>query len=426
MPLFLLIILDILGHCAIAQTDVASHIVAEVPIESDGDALTLRLDADGQSLLTLFDFGSPNLMLDSKSVKYRSAGEPKLLTRGANGEELILESVHSPKILKLGKASLGGDPFSVAVNLNQKRFGYGRPIQAIIGLGEFRDYVIEFDWDANQMRLRDIVPVDLQEWVQFTRSPKQPFPVITGTVSASENGGINPGVVQPATELDRLRAQFESAEETLLIRFQLHSALIAANEVFLSPEDAQSLRKSQALRDSDLQGNPIPVINNERNWHVLSNLTIGNCRSERLLVNSAPQGEPNRLSITWMLRHHIAFDMKNRRLYLAPRKKALPPLRNPELSGLVVSGDDRFVDETAIKVVSIKPNSAGDLAGIQVRDQIVKFNGRDLGQFRPYEVWLAQRIPATQHTLRIRRGDIEFDVTLRVPALSNPPSNASR
>jgi hypothetical protein len=66
------------------------------------------------------------------------------------------------------------------------------------------------------------------------------------------------------------------------------------------------------------------------------------------------------------------------------------------------------------------------IAGIQENDQIIEFNGRKFGQFRPYEVWFAQRIPESAHTLKLRRDEQEFKVTVSDPTLRDirPPSTS--
>lgn len=119
------------------QELVNPQILAEVPIESDGDAMTLTLDVDGKPCLSLVDFGNVDLMLDSSAFKYPLTSEPPLQVRGANGEAWVLESVHSPQSLKLKGVPLFVHPVSVSINLDYERFRYGRALQGIIGLQQF-------------------------------------------------------------------------------------------------------------------------------------------------------------------------------------------------------------------------------------------------------------------------------------------------
>ena len=70
-------------------------------------------------------------------------------------------------------------------------------------------------------------------------------------------------------------------------------------------------------------------------------------------------------------------------------------------------------------VLEVRSDSVAAAVGLQRLDQIVKFNDREVGKFRPIEIEHAQHQPRTPYSLRIRRGiDKEFDVTVRVPAVA--------
>ncbi|MDB5385233.1 MAG: hypothetical protein JWM11_879, partial [Planctomycetaceae bacterium] len=139
---------------------------------------------------------------------------------------------------------------------------------------------------------------------------------------------------------------------------------------------------------------------------------------QSLVVSPLPVDEEGRLNIRWLLRHHLAIDQKNRRIYLGQRKQAPPLVKHPHLSGIVISKKVQADGQYFPEIVEVKPNSVAELAGIQVHDEIMQFNGRIIGQFRLFEVFLAQWLPETQHTLRIRRGIQEFDVLISIPKSS--------
>ncbi|MDB5388633.1 MAG: hypothetical protein JWM11_4279 [Planctomycetaceae bacterium] len=401
-----------------------THVIAEASIESDGDSFTVTLDADGRSVEALFDFGCPCLVLDPRFVKCKSTGEPKLLTRGPNGEDFVIEKLFSPNRLQLGGALLDCEPVCQGMNVDYKNFRRGRQLRGVVGLNQFREYILEFDWDAKKLRLRNNVPEDLVEWVRFTRSANQPFPVIEGTITTPSDTKITQtSASSKLSPRERLKSEFESPDESIQVRFRLVATLRRSCDLFLTPEDRINLNRFGALQELDDPNAASPRADRLCKPYVLGNLTVANQRGEGLVATSNETESSSILYTAWMLRYHLAFDLQNRRLYLGARRQSPPPLRNPELSGLVVWREKGMIDDSEVKVLEVKPDSVAESAGIRVNDQIVCFNGRDFGEFRPYEVWLAQRIPETQHTLRIRRGEKEFDVAIRVPALLKVPAN---
>jgi hypothetical protein len=406
-----------------APERVTPQIVAEVPIESDGDSFTVTLDADGHSVEALLDFGCPYLVLDPRFVKCQPTGEPKLVTRGPHGEDFVIEKLFSPKRLQLGAALLDCEPVCQGMNLDYKNFRRGRQLRGVVGLSQFGDYILEFDWDAKKLRVRNNVPKNLVEWVRFTRSANQPFPVIEGTITTPGD----PKITQTSASSklpprERLKSEFESPEESVQVRFRLVATLRRSCDLFLTPEDHSNLNQFGVLKALNDPNASSPRTDRLKPY-VLDNLSVAKQRGEGLVVTSNENEPASILYTAWMLRYHLAFDMKNRRLYLGARKQSPPPLRNPELSGLIVWREKGMIDDSEVKVIEVKPDSVAESAGIQLNDQIVRFNGKNFGEFRPYEVWLAQRIPETQHTLRIRRGEKEFDVVIRVPALLKVPAN---
>jgi hypothetical protein len=395
------------------------HVFAEVPIESDGDGLTITLDVDGQSILTALELKFSGLKFDSRSVKAKVIPGALITFTDPNGGQFQSEEVYPPKILKLGEAPLKRDSVCAAIKLDYERMTYCRPIQAVIGLSEFRDYIVEFDWDEQTLRLRDDVPEGLVNWVRLTRATKDPIPSFDGTYSISDNQHATSARVT-TSETERLKLAFETTEEIHDIRFALDSSPGKLQDITLLDQTATLLRKASILRDRDSQGQLLQIPSLNGQFLFLDHLKFGNVRDDSLLVSPVPASEVNRLNIRWLLRHHLAIDQKNRRVYLGQRKQAPPLLKHPYLSGIVlrkkVQADGQFFSE----IIEVKPNSVAELAGIQVHDEIVQFNGRIIGQFRLFEVFLAQWQPESQHTLRIRRGIQEFDVLI---SITKPPKH---
>ena len=119
--------------------------------------------------------------------------------------------------------------------------------------------------------------------------------------------------------------------------------------------------------------------------------------------------------------------MKNLRLYLKKRKAFVSDGHRGRLTGLTISWNEKWVnDEPIFRVVYVAENSIASRAGIQLEDRVVQFNERRIGEFRPYETEAAQFRADFQQTLRIRRGEKEFDVVLRTPAFPKIATDAPK
>ncbi|MDB5388634.1 MAG: hypothetical protein JWM11_4280, partial [Planctomycetaceae bacterium] len=257
------------------------HVFAEVPIESDGDGLTVTLNVDGQSVLSVLDLKFSGLKFDSRSVKTQAIPGALVTFTGPNGEPFEADEVQPPKILSLGAVPLKRDSICIAIKLDYERVTYSRPIQAVIGLSEFRDYIVEFDWDAQTLRLRDDVPEGLDKWVRLTRSTKHSIPALDGTFSISNNSlATQVPPVSGQTESERLKQEFETAEETHDFRFVLDSSPGKLQDISLTDQAATILRKVGALKDRDSQGNLLPIPLLGGHFLFLDHLTLGNFRDQ--------------------------------------------------------------------------------------------------------------------------------------------------
>jgi hypothetical protein len=422
MPMFLLTCLQLVAFLSIGVDPTDPHVLAESPIETDGDGLSIEVDADGHRLRLMFDTGSPGLQLNAEHELCRGNGK-MVLSGVADGRAPFQLPIKGPKSLKFGKVDLNSQQTTFASNLNAIRTQITRPANGIIGLDAFQDYVIEFDWDHKLLRLRDNVPKELTDWVEFTRDVQSThFPVIRGAVplptTQKAKGPTDPSLL---TEEQRLRDAFEEEDDAYPMKFILASNWPSSQDGFISHADSKALIAKGVFKQSDLEGNPLPSGSEHREFvFLLSGLEVGKQLLSQAFVQALPRNKVNILPVTWMLRYHMALDMPNGRLYLGPRKSPMPPLRNPNLTGLsvVCNAIPRQGDPVKIYVSEVKPDSVAANSGLERLDRVIKFNGLPVGQFRPYEILLAQQLPETEYSLRILRGlNTEFDVVIRVPPL---------
>lgn len=422
MPMILLIWFEMLAWTPIGIDPADPHVLAESPLETDGDALSVEVEADGHRLRLMLDTGSPGLQLDAGHVLCRVGGN-LALSDVADGRAPFQLPIPGPKKLTLGNAELNTRQVTFASNLIAIRTQITRPAQGLIGLDAFQDYVMEFDWDSQKLRLRNNVPKELVDWVDFTRDVESThFPVIQGVVSLTNGQPAKPKTRSPErTEEERLKAAFEEDDDTYSMKFILASNWPSSQDAFISHTDSKILRDKGLLKECNAEGHPLQVGDEHHEFlYLLKELSIGKQRQTQVFVQSLPRNRVNILPITWMLQYHLALDLPNRRLYLGPRKLSPPPLRNPNLTGLsvVCNALPTRGEPVKIYVSEVKPDSIAAKAGLERLDRILKYNGQRIGEFRPYELLLAQQMPETQYSLRVLRGNSkEFDVTIRVPPL---------
>jgi hypothetical protein len=388
------------------------HVIVEVPIESDGDSLTVTLNVDQTPILATLDFGLQGLRLDASAVPCRFVDRAPLIVRDFTGAERELRLIQSPKVLKLGNAVLR-DGISFAMPMEDFRWLTGRRIQGIIGLEAFQDYFVEFDWESKKMRLRDNIPSGFKEWVPIRRKPKRAGLFLDGSISLVRDGLPQPAVNPLKTELDRLKSDFETPETSHEILFQLESGVCSLTDILLIDGDFDALNDYGVLNHhQNLFDKTLTPSKHER---VLRNLSIGTCRDQNLDVSVMSALSSSMLTTWWMLRHPMLFDIKQQRLYLAQRKSPLVFTARGRLTGLTIDWNEDWTKEPVIKVLDVRDDSIASRAGLQIDDRIIQFNGQRLESFRPHEIRVAQYQASSRHTLRIRRGQQEFNVELRIP-----------
>ena len=399
-----------------------THVLAESEIQTDGDALSVEVEADGHRLRLMLDTGSPGLQLDSEHILGRVNGK-LTLSNIADGSAPFQLPIPGPKSLRFSNVQLQVPKGTFACNLIAVRNQITRPAQGIIGLDPFKDYVLEFDWDRKKLRVRNSVPDDLVDWVPFSRGIDEIyFPNISGEVL-----GPNSRPQQRAdsrrepTEEERLKAAFEDGDDRHSMRFILASNWPSYQDAYIASSDARVLRNKGLMTICDARGKPLAEKTEHKDFlYLLKNLRFGEQFQENVFVQSVPQNKVNVLPVAWMLRYHLAIDMPNKRLYLGPRKTPPPPFKNPNLTGLQVVCNmvPRNGDPGKIYVSEVKPGSVAEKAGLARLDRILEFNDLEIGQFRPYEILLAQQLPNTKHKMRVLRGlGNEFVVTIQVPSL---------
>ena len=410
--------------CACSALGLEPGVVAQCPIESDGDALTVEVVADGQPLRLVLNTGTRGLQLDAAHSLCRG-NDLTLLNALIDKEEKFQAPIRGPRSLKLGDAVLDADQPAYAVHLMSIRKQITQPANGMVGLDPFHEYVLEFDWDVGTLRVRENVPANLTEWVPLRWDDQYaPFPVIHAVIPLPKAEGAENAEpsqsAEPLTEEDRLKALFEAEDVSYPVKFLLSSNWCVSSHVMLATAYARRLRDKGALVNADPQGRLLPVdAPNTEFTYLLNGLAIGNRVESQLRAESTPDNHVNILPICWMSRYHLAIDLPRRRLYLGSRKGTPPPLHHPNLTGLTIESNPIPQDRGEVKVfvADVAPDSVAAKAGLRKGDRILSFNGRTVGKFRPFELIVAQQFPETEYSLRIVRGtEPEFDAKIRVPA----------
>jgi hypothetical protein len=265
-------------------------------------------------------------------------------------------------------------PSAAVVDLSPMQHVLGRPVDGALGYDVFASYVVAVDYEKHRLSFHDPdsyaysgrgekVPLRIEHKVPFATAQLKVF----GHEQVSHMFLIDTGYTRAVS--DELIAKTTSRK-------------LPVTTVGLGPE-----RKGFAARVEKLQLGKFAIEN-----------AVG--RTGRSIIG----GEI-------LSRFNIVFDYSRRRMFLEPNARLGEPFPF-DASGLTLQ-----LAEKQFRVMEVRADSPADDAGLRAGDIILAIDGRPAAKWTLAELQTLLQHPRNQHRLEMRRGDKQWQVTMKLREL---------
>ena len=367
--------------------------VARVPIEPNGNVVFVRVRVEGSRPLSfVLDTGAQGSCVNESVA--RSLGlrmdRPDTST-GAGGR---VASGRVPDVtLGIGEAQLSGVTLA-ALHLASLENGVGRAIDGILGSDLFQRFVVEIDYEANEIRLHEPAGFDY-------RGPGESLPIDFH----DDHPYVRAKVILPG-------------REPLVGEFVLDAG--SALPLILLPDFIAEKGLRAALPPTletygrGVGGDVILPVGR------VSRLQLGGFALENP-VTGFPRsgtfgrsGKAGNIGGAVLRRFRVTFDYSHRRVILEPNGRFPDPFEF-DMSGLQLLTESPAFD--VLRVKRVLANSPAAEAGIRAADEILSFDGRPATAMRLAELREMLRQPDREYPLRIKRGAETLSVSLKTRRL---------
>ncbi len=350
-----------------------THIVASFAINSDGDWPIVPVQIGDTTQLFLFDTGCAPTSLDTSFKQLLGPVRRKGVSVTSRAQ--VEEELFSAPSAALGRVSLLTDSLVSLTELRPFREFTGHEIKGILGNQILSRYIVQFDFDAGELRLFDELD--------------------------------NPPGIQLALQLNELRLPIIIGEipDIGRVPFAIDTGFIG-DSGNLSADVFDELRKLGHIKNlrncvqTSAAGKVVTYSG------ALEKLVLGDGSHRDLEFSGG--GSMNILGLGVLSRYVVTLDLSKGKLFLARGKRfAAPEMRNR--SGLKLL---RVHDETIVH--NVTPAGAGDQAGIRKGDILLRVGSFPASTLRMFAIRKILSDEGNTIELAIKRGDEIFAVRLRL------------
>lgn len=267
-------------------------------------------------------------------------------------------------------------PSAAVVDLSSMRHVLGRPVDGALGYDVFAQYVVAVDYEKHRVSFHDP-----ETFAYAGRGEKVPLRIERNVpFAAAQLKVLGHEQVQRMFLIDT--GYTRAVSDELIAKTMSHK--LPVTTVGLGSE-----RKGFAARVEKLQ---------------LGKFTIENAvgRTGRSIIG----GEI-------LSRFNIVFDYSRRRMFLEPNARLGEPFPF-DASGLTL----QLVEETKqFRIMEVRADSPAADAGLRAGDIILAIDSRPAAKWTLAEVQTLLQHPGKQHRLDVRRGDKQWQVTIKLREL---------
>lgn len=369
---------------------------AKIRFELINNLIVIPVELNGQELSFLLDTGvNTTVLLNLEEVDtLELRGVQKINLRGLGGEELIEAYKTERNVLKIGKVTGRNVEvfliFSESVNFSPR---LGVPVHGVIGYDFFKDFIVEINYSRRFLRVHD--PDRFRKTMQGYDPVRLRFfqnkPYITGNIHIKD----------------------KPTEVTLLLDNGLGDALwlFSDNEEIQVPERSFEDLLGLGLL-GDVTGNRSRIRSLELGRYELEEVSAAFPDSLSLQGLKLFEARNGSIGAEILRRFNMFFDYQAQLLYLRKNRFFDDPF-NYDMSGLTIEHSGFMIVETfesirkpklnmeeneiifesgiqtlksfelkpAFKIVSVRKDSPAFKAGLQVGDELIKVNGRDIFRY---------------------------------------------
>ncbi len=371
----------------------AGQRVTRIPFELNGNHIYIkgRLN-NSQPLWFVLDTGANSSVINT--ARARELGfkiEEGFNATGAGG---TVESGRVSGInINLGEVSLNN--LTVAVlPLDSLEDSAGRRMDAILGYELFKNFIVEIDYESNQIKLSEpkgFVYRGAGESLPLTFTHNHPY-------------------VRASIRL----AGREPIEGEFVIDLGSNFAVTLLPSFIEQQGILKSIPKTIQTRGRGVGGEvEMPVGR-------IESLQMGRFKIDRPVTVLPPsgtfgsEGKAGNIGSAIMRRFKIIFDYSRRRVILEPNKDFSNPFEF-DMSGLALMTNSPLFQ--SVRVLRVIKDSPAAEAGIQPHDEITAINNRPAAEFQLMQLREMFKRAGQTYLLEIKRGDEKLKLTLKTRKL---------
>ncbi|HEX6184010.1 MAG TPA: aspartyl protease family protein [Pyrinomonadaceae bacterium] len=378
---------------AAQQAAAAQSPVARVPFEMNGNSLFLQARINGsRPCWFMLDTGAAVTVLNLTTVRslgLRAGAGGVLQGAGGNVQSIQITNV----TLDVGGALLK-DLNVAALPLTQFENAGGRVIDGILGVEFFKRYVVEIDYETQQLAIHEpsgyayagrgeSLPLSFEHNHPHVRAQLR----LPGRAPLEGDFVIDAGSSLPLILLPSF-IERHKLRDTMPSTFTTYARGVGG-EFALPVGRAESVRIGGFTLSQPLTAFPAAG-------------TFGG------------EGKAGNIGTAVLRRFKVVFDYSRKRVHLEPAKNFSEPFEF-DMSGLGLASEGPSF--SVFKVARVLPGTPASEAGLRQGDEILSVGGRPVNGTRLADLREQLRRPDQTVSLRVRRGAVEMDVQLRTRRL---------
>lgn len=266
--------------------------------------------------------------------------------RGAGGESFHVDE-HWPPTMQVGSMDLDNMGWIICYDMRILREATGRNIEGILGMPFFEKYIVQMNFDQNQLV---ILPTSIKPRAEWGT----PIPTPYGLLNVELDEGL---VVE---------CRVDTGHTSALSLPPLTFEKLVHGDIIDSVEDMQ-VATANLLR----------ITRNGR----IDTVKVGGLENRNVSVSSG--SKYGLMGLGYLRRYCVTFDLSRNRIYLAKRKRFDDLDRKSDigiamLRKFPIAILDQKIPKTIVSHVG--PDSPAEKAGIRTDDEIIAVEGEDIAE----------------------------------------------